>query len=794
MEKTISVFEDIPHYVNSHLYFNPIIKQLRKKQEKQNGESEKELNELLDNILLYPELSAQIKDLNIVCRHAKLLGNMLQMYFPTTSQETGFYAIALPFVSDITQSGTHCKSSFLTAVGERYFIAEEDGKAFLQAKLKIAYQFVLHTFYGFSLPQDNTCVVPVIDAVTGGKKVIEFELLPDFLEVTTSADLPQIEELRLSQIARKIGNNTFSWEDLSLLQFVFNGVLLVKARDVTIRETIGKIKNILFAMPYFGDLKLFDSLQHQMQKLTGLSESRISITSMIEINKGETDAAVSDQYKFLSQPVFFTAQDSSLWKEIKEALEKRSFLLITDLSDAFLQKYSFLQFSREAKIKSLLICPLKFGEELMGILSITCLDEARLTHEHLMKIEPVVPLFELALGKQSKKMDDEVDKVVKEQFTAVQSSVNWKFTETARNFIVKKNNGEDTKIESIVFDNVFPLYGSIDIRNSSIERSSAMQKDLLDQLELANDVIRKSKGKIHLYSLQEISYRIEKYISVASIVLFPGDELAIQNFLDEEIAELFNHLKIAVPEVSDDINNYFLLLNANTRKISRQCAAFEQSIAMVNNELVKFIDQEQVKVQEIYAHYFEYFVTDGVDFNIYIGQSITPEKPFDQFYLKNLKLWQLTTLVLAAQKVKKLHETMPVRLDTTQLILAHNKPLSISFRTAERKFDVDGAYNIHYEIIKKRIDKIKILDSCERLTQPGKIAIVYAHNKEAQEYAAYIEFLQMEGLLEGNIEHHDLEDLPGVRGLKALRVSIRMAKAEEACPSIISKYQLPVAG
>ena len=92
--------------------------------------------------------------------------------------------------------------------------------------------------------------------------------------------------------------------------------------------------------------------------------------------------------------------------------------------------------------------------------------------------------------------------------------------------------------------------------------------------------------------------------------------------------------------------------------------------------------------------------------------------------IKNLKIWQLTTLVKAARLSHLLQLSLPLQLHTTQLILAQSIPISISFKTAERKFDVDGAYNIRYEIIKKRIDKVRIKDSTERLTQPGAIAIV----------------------------------------------------------------------
>jgi hypothetical protein len=89
----------------------------------------------------------------------------------------------------------------------------------------------------------------------------------------------------------------------------------------------------------------------------------------------------------------------------------------------------------------------------------------------------------------------------------------------------------------------------------------------------------------------------------------------------------------------------------------------------------------------------------------------------------------------------------------------------------EKQFDVDGAYNIRYEIIKKRIDKAHIKGSDERLTTPGKIAIVYSQDKDAVEYKKYIKYLQSKNFL-GKVEKLELEDLQGVSGLKALRVEV----------------------
>jgi hypothetical protein len=117
---------------------------------------------------------------------------------------------------------------------------------------------------------------------------------------------------------------------------------------------------------------------------------------------------------------------------------------------------------------------------------------------------------------------------------------------------------------------------------------------------------------------------------------------------------------------------------------------------------------------------------------------------------------------------------MPVALQTTQLIFVHSTPIDISFRKDERRFDVEGGYNIRYEVVKKRIDKVHVLDSNERLTQPGTVAIIYFDEKDAEEYAGYIRYLQETGSLQEPIEYLDLEELQGVSGLRAIRVKVKI--------------------
>jgi len=145
---------------------------------------------------------------------------------------------------------------------------------------------------------------------------------------------------------------------------------------------------------------------------------------------------------------------------------------------------------------------------------------------------------------------------------------------------------------------------------------------------------------------------------------------------------------------------------------------------------------------------------------------------FDLLYLRNLRLWQLMVMCGVVWQTERLKGRLKTPVECSHLILVQNTPLSIRFRPDERRFDVDGAYDIRHEIIKKRIDKAMVKGRPDRLTQPGKIAIAYSHRREALEYREYIDYLQASGYLTQELENFDLEDLQGVHGLKALRVTV----------------------
>jgi hypothetical protein len=449
-------------------------------------------------------------------------------------------------------------------------------------------------------------------------------------------------------------------------------------------KTVGSLNDIktrLIELQSFDDIETFSNLQQEVRDFIGQPGVTIGITPFYRINNKFVFAATHNV-----NSIFFKHLETDEKKEeLSEALNNHfknnsEPLVVKQFDDENLMTYSFLEHLHREGWKSIVLCPLKNYNELIGILEIISEKENIRAEEIIPKIEPALPLFELAMNRSCATLDARIDKIIKENFTAIQPSVEWRFTEAALSYLIKAENDEDARMDNISFDNVYPLYGAIDIKDSTEERNKAIKENRFEE--------------------------------------------------------------------------------------------FDRSITLLNKSIARLIDKEQRIAQQIYPHYFERFVTDGVDFNLYTGQSITPNIPFNTDYLKDLRIWQLSLMVNAARLSAELAKELEIPLETTQLVLVHNKPIGIAFRQAEKKFDVDGAYNILYEILKKRVDKALIKNTEERLTQPGQIAIVYSQEEEAEEYIKYLQILTEKGLLTGDPEYLVLEELQGVNGLMALRQSI----------------------
>ncbi len=342
----------------------------------------------------------------------------------------------------------------------------------------------------------------------------------------------------------------------------------------------------------------------------------------------------------------------------------------------------------------------------------------------------------------------------------------------AWHYLLNKKQKDARETEEIVFEKVFPLYGAVDIRNSTIQRNEALQKDLGVQFSILIDTLEKLKEETGFGLIDQKLFSAAKWLELINNPDGFNQEVKLNDFLENDIVPFLSDFKLGNSAFASIIDNYFEAVDVLEGVAYENRRQLEKSMSTVIAAVNDYMDMMKDEIQKAYPSYFEKVRTDGVEYDIYIGQSIAPDKPFSDIYLKNLRLLQLTSMATIAKYAHALKSQLTRTIETTQLIFIHSQAIDIKFRKDEKRFDVEGAYNIRYHIVKKRIDKVNINGSNERLTQPGKIALVYFSQKEADEYIGYIKYLQQQNILANDLEKLELEELQGVAGLKAIRVGV----------------------
>ena len=430
-------------------------------------------------------------------------------------------------------------------------------------------------------------------------------------------------------------------------------------------------------------------------------------------------------------------------------------------------------------IKSAILAPITGNNgKLLGIMEVVSPHINKLNSINAQKLDDVMPFIVATVQRTLLDEENLIDAIIQHECTSVHPSVHWKFRKEAKSFMFEQYEGRQPSFSEMVFDEVYPLYGQVDIKDSSKLRNIGIQRDLNIQLTDVANVLQKVWDTTKLPIYEELLYRVFNHLNEIKEVLHTSSEQTIFDFIKEEIHPVFDYLKNNT-EFKELIEDYETHIDDATGVYYDHRRNYDESVTRINKKMASIIDKKQLEAQKMYPHYFERYKTDGVEHNMFIGNSISKDIDFNVLFLNNLRLWQLQVMCQMENAHYNLKQKLSVPLDVASLILVYSTPLSIRFRMDEKRFDVDGTYNARYEVIKKRIDKSYIKGTNERLTQKGKLSIVYSQKKDELEYLRYIRFLMAKGNFTQNIEILELDGLQGVTGLKAIRVEILYQKDKE---------------
>lgn len=727
---------------------------------------------LLAEIAPFPEFRTGIENLNLIQENETLIKHLLADLFPTALTNNEIKAVTIPF-QNFTFNYSDRFKKIINNAGSQFDMAIRD---FDEHHFYImSCTLILNEFYGQKIDFSK----PLFYDIPNKEGIMnQYRILynGDFIEIIPTKKAPEISQDDIDLLMDNYDNIALWKEKFPVESWILKGFGILILFDSTTESAISKLKGNLLK-PDKEPITFYENFESIFRSIFKIADLRIGLVFYNEeeekfVKPSFSDHSINSFILPIEEEV--DCKNTLLGCFIENILKNQKPLIISNVEKFALiaGNEKFAKHLLEQNVHSCIFAPIISNGSILGVLELVSSSPRELNSINASKLDLVLPFLIDTTERYNTDMQNKVEAVIQREYTSIHPSVYWKFKKEALKYFQTSNPIKDYIFKEIVFKEVYPLYGQIDIKGSSDLRNETVKEDLKNQLNALLQIFKNQNSNANLVLLEQRKFELQSLYKQLESPLKADTEQQIQLYIENEIHPILKNTQTnSDGEVLE--KKYFESLDEKTGMFYQSRKKFDNALSIINKKLAAVLDKKQIEAQNIYPHYFERFKTDGVEHNLYIGASITPAKTFDTMYLHNLRLWQLQTLCEMELKHHQLKSSLPYELDVTSLILVFSSPISIRFRMDEKRFDVDGTYNARYEVVKKRIDKANIKGTKERITEKEKITIVYSHNAEKTEYLNYIKFLQFKKILEPTIEQFEVEELQGVSGLNAIRVKVK---------------------
>lgn len=725
----------------------------------------------------YPELREGFTSIKTLKDRKKEIGIILQDTFSPLLTNNEIKTASVPFHDLIFNKSQRFKKIIKTA-GPDFELQIKNMPE--EYRYIIACTIILNFCYGYDISFKRPFYYEIPDA-NGIMRYYKIMYNADFCEILPTKFAKEITEADYEELLDNFENIDLWKEKFPPNSYLFKGFVISNIFDVTDDQSISNIKSTLIGEDKRKDDAFMEGFHDIFRSLLGINDLKVGFSIY-----NDEDSSFERVYGVGMESYLLGTSEKEQccnvlcdWSYDK-MLKDHEFFSISDIDKVYKiteGKVPHIKLLYNQGIKSAIFAPIANEDGLMGILEIVSNKPKVLNSINANKLVDIMPYIVSAVERSKSEEENLIEAIIQKECTSIHPSVHWRFAKEAKEFIKNEMNGENARFKKVVFEGVYPLFGQIDIKGSSEARNKATAQDLTLQLNAVKDILKKAKEREPLPIYDQFIYQVKSYLKGLKDHFQVDSEQQISEFFKSEVEPVFKHLS-NVPALKELIEGYYATIDDKVEVLYKHRKDYDETIARINQDMASLLDEKQAEAQAMYPHFFERFKTDGVEHNMYIGESITKEDNFNLLYLYNLRLWQLQVMCEMENAYYQMQSEFPISLDVASMILVFNQPLSISFRMDEKQFDVDGTYNARYEIVKKRVDKAFIKGTNERVTQKGKISIVYSQKQDEIEYMRYIKFLQEKHYLDDDVEIVELQDLQAVTGLKAIRVSVLYHKDE----------------
>lgn len=727
---------------------------------------------LLDEVEKHPELKEGIEEDQPLDKYKSTIDKLCRTLFPDALSKNEIKAAMPPFTFKPFYLSSRFKG-ILDGNEEAFlynFKSIDPDIYYLYACLSI-----LGAYYKYPTKVGPPMIMETVDNERGTKRSFRMAYNADLMEFIPTNRAVDITREDYELLMDNIDDIALWKKKFPKDSWIMRGVGIINMMDVTVDQSLSGITSNLL----FKSKNSFENIRKEVKNLFNNTEIEVGIVTfeegeLVPIPKSNVSSIL------LGDNVTLDCNEAMCQFTFKQLINNKEPLIIPDVNRYHgRSKSSISEQLVKQGFKSYIIAPLVYEEELLGFLELASRQTYELNAASMSVMDKVVPVLAMAAKRFKTETQNQIEAIIQQECTTIHESVKWRFETEAHKFLMNKMNNEEAVFNDIIFKDVYPLYGQLDIKSSSSKRNEAVKADLLRQMEEVRKILVQASSETGIIAYEELIFRVDNYSRELKKGISAGSEHKMLEFFRSSIYPVFNHLKENSTKSKVLIDKYESLLDIELHTIYNERKKYDQSVNFINHRLAGYLDERQAEAQRMFPHYFERYKTDGVEYNMYIGQSISKSANFDPVHLQNLRLWQLIVMCQMEREFKLIQKDLAVEIEIASLILVYSTSLAVHFRMDEKRFDVEGAYNARYEIIKKRVDKAHIKGTKERITQPGQLAIIYSQEQDARDYKRYLQFLHSRGYVEKDFEDLELEDLQGITGLRALRAKVDYSSGED---------------
>ena len=452
----------------------------------------------------FPELREGFSDLRLLDKHKEVIHLILKEAFSSVLTANEIKTAAVAF-DDVTFNSSERFEKILSEAGPGFQLQIQNMPEGMHYIIQAV--VILNFYYGFHIDFKRPMFYSIPNA-EGVMKHYRILYNADFMEV--------IPTKKAKKLGRKDMNELLeNFEDLELWKkkippnsFIGKGFVISNMFDVTAEHSISEIKSTLIGGGKRESEQFMSNFQETFRSLFNLPGIQVGFTGYEEESNRLFRIYGKGMDSYILHGKKTESCDTMLCEySAEKLLGEMSYLAIPNLEKYHekspeTEPYKGLY---EQGFKSAILAPISDNGRLLGVLEIVSTAVNELNSINAIKLDDVMPFIVSAVLRSIEEEQNRIDAIIQHECTTVHDSVFWRFKEEAKRFMEQSQQGKDPVFEEITFKEVFPLYGQIDIKDSSKQRNLAVQRDLIIQLSEISIVLAMAVKKTETTHLRRAS-------------------------------------------------------------------------------------------------------------------------------------------------------------------------------------------------------------------------------------------------------------------------------------------------